>query len=265
MKRKAFTLIELLVVIAIIAILAAILFPVFAQAKATAKTTSTISNTKQLGLAVHMYVVDYDDKTPGAFQCGYVPTTPAQLWCGADWWSGESDRFVTWSTLVWPYMKNGQITMDAAANSAVNTNEPPSVGSYNWGRYTSISANRLGFFEWDEWVGGVYYARKGRVISAQENLTERAMLITSRDPRNHRFGVFFFDHWLACNPDYSDPTGAFWNNAVWSSSSDHRDKVPVVFGDGHSKVIPWDKVKKDPTTAWWDFDQRFWGTIQQPT
>lgn len=43
---KAFTLIELLVVIAIIAILAAILFPVFAQAKAAAKKSSELSNSK---------------------------------------------------------------------------------------------------------------------------------------------------------------------------------------------------------------------------
>ena len=59
--RKAFTLIELLVVIAIIAILAAILFPVFAQAKAAAKKTAALSNTKQLVLGMIMYIGDYDD------------------------------------------------------------------------------------------------------------------------------------------------------------------------------------------------------------
>jgi len=63
-KRNAFTLIELLVVIAIIAILAAILFPVFAQAKAAAKKTQCLSNTKQLGLGLHMYVGDSDDMLP---------------------------------------------------------------------------------------------------------------------------------------------------------------------------------------------------------
>jgi prepilin-type N-terminal cleavage/methylation domain-containing protein/prepilin-type processing-associated H-X9-DG protein len=60
-KRYAFTLIELLVVIAIIAILAAILFPVFAQAKESAKRTSELSNTKQLVLGNIMYAADYDD------------------------------------------------------------------------------------------------------------------------------------------------------------------------------------------------------------
>ena len=48
MKRRGFTLIELLVVIAIIAILAAILFPVFAQARESARKTACVNNVKQL-------------------------------------------------------------------------------------------------------------------------------------------------------------------------------------------------------------------------
>src|SRR5262245_19161226 len=60
--RKAFTLIELLVVIAIIAILAAILFPVFAQARESAKASACMSNMKQLGVATQLYLADYDDR-----------------------------------------------------------------------------------------------------------------------------------------------------------------------------------------------------------
>ncbi|HSV73273.1 MAG TPA: prepilin-type N-terminal cleavage/methylation domain-containing protein [Chthonomonadales bacterium] len=60
-RRPGFTLIELLVVIAIIAILAAILFPVFAQARAKARSVSCLSNLKQLGTAQMMYVQDYDE------------------------------------------------------------------------------------------------------------------------------------------------------------------------------------------------------------
>ena len=58
--KRAFTLIELLVVIAIIAILAAILFPVFAQAKAAAKTTVALSNLKQIGTCNVLYMQDAD-------------------------------------------------------------------------------------------------------------------------------------------------------------------------------------------------------------
>jgi prepilin-type N-terminal cleavage/methylation domain-containing protein len=64
MNRKAFTLIELLVVIAIIAILAAILFPVFAQAKQSAKKAACVSNCKQWCLAMPMYMTDTDDMFP---------------------------------------------------------------------------------------------------------------------------------------------------------------------------------------------------------
>jgi prepilin-type N-terminal cleavage/methylation domain-containing protein/prepilin-type processing-associated H-X9-DG protein len=59
--RKAFTLIELLVVIAIIAILAAILFPVFAQAKLSAKKTAALSSVKQITTSWTIYSVDSDD------------------------------------------------------------------------------------------------------------------------------------------------------------------------------------------------------------
>src|SRR5437588_2381833 len=63
-RRGGFTLIELLVVIAIIAILAAILFPVFAQAREKARSTTCLSNCKQLGTALRMYLDDYEGAYP---------------------------------------------------------------------------------------------------------------------------------------------------------------------------------------------------------
>jgi len=73
-KRGAFTLIELLVVIAIIAILAAILFPVFAQAKFAAKKTVDLSNAKEIGLAVKLYINDADDTMPIFYAYNSDPT-----------------------------------------------------------------------------------------------------------------------------------------------------------------------------------------------
>ncbi|HWD37649.1 MAG TPA: prepilin-type N-terminal cleavage/methylation domain-containing protein [Fimbriimonas sp.] len=94
-SRAGFTLIELLVVIAIIAILAAILFPVFAQAKAAAKKTASISNTKQMTLACLMYGNDFDDTA--------VPLTNGQ-----DLTNTSGIPF-TWPMLVNPYSKNYDI------------------------------------------------------------------------------------------------------------------------------------------------------------
>lgn len=60
-QHRGFTLIGLLVVIAIISILSSILFPVFARARESARRASCLSNLKQMGLAVMMYVQDYDE------------------------------------------------------------------------------------------------------------------------------------------------------------------------------------------------------------
>src|SRR5262249_32349760 len=62
--QRAFTLIELLVVIAIIAILASILFPVFAKAREKGRQASCTSNIRQIGLAIAMYRLDYDQVNP---------------------------------------------------------------------------------------------------------------------------------------------------------------------------------------------------------
>src|SRR5262249_38807883 len=63
-RRSGFTLIELLVVKAINASPQAILFPVFAQAREKARQAGCLSNLKQIGTALMMYVQDYDETSP---------------------------------------------------------------------------------------------------------------------------------------------------------------------------------------------------------
>ncbi len=98
--KSGFTLIELLVVIAIIAILAAILFPVFAQAKAAAKKTQGISNLKQIGTAMHMYIADYDDTLPFSRE--------AAIWGGYTGDPEELEDMVFYKVFL-PYTKNKDI------------------------------------------------------------------------------------------------------------------------------------------------------------
>lgn len=85
-RIKAFTLIELLVVIAIIAILAAILFPVFSQARESARQISCASNMRQIGMAMRMYAEDSDEVWVPAFTVGRPDPSfsLSQPWLGYD-------------------------------------------------------------------------------------------------------------------------------------------------------------------------------------
>jgi prepilin-type N-terminal cleavage/methylation domain-containing protein/prepilin-type processing-associated H-X9-DG protein len=129
--KKAFTLIELLVVIAIIAILAAILFPVFAQAKLSAKKIASVSNTKQQSLGILMYEGDADDTVP-------MSTWNAQVG-GALTPLGEVD----WPQAVQPYIKNWQLFRDPGQmlDPLGVWTAGPYDWYYNWMRWTEFGYN----------------------------------------------------------------------------------------------------------------------------
>jgi prepilin-type N-terminal cleavage/methylation domain-containing protein/prepilin-type processing-associated H-X9-DG protein len=133
--KKAFTLIELLVVIAIIAILAAILFPVFAQAKLAAKKVSSLSNVKQLGTSMQIYVGDNDDVTPSIFgrnnPANCDPVNKKVEGCSNEWWMP-----------LFPYFKNIDLIYsserndpdDGAARRFYGATKYSAYG-YNWGPF----------------------------------------------------------------------------------------------------------------------------------
>ena len=104
MVRRGFTLIELLVVIAIIAILAAILFPVFARAKAAAKQTVCVSNLKQIGSGIALYMGDHDDVFPHALDASdkYAP----QIWAGQGEFAARIPYMPLIQDAVDPYVKS---------------------------------------------------------------------------------------------------------------------------------------------------------------
>jgi prepilin-type N-terminal cleavage/methylation domain-containing protein len=89
-SRRAFTLIELLVVIAIIALLAAILFPVFARAREKARSASCLSNLKQVGVAITMYVTDNEGYPMHSSLSSVSPRT-------------------RWPDYIFPYVKNEKV------------------------------------------------------------------------------------------------------------------------------------------------------------
>jgi prepilin-type N-terminal cleavage/methylation domain-containing protein/prepilin-type processing-associated H-X9-DG protein len=115
LRKSGFTLIELLVVIAIIAILAAILFPVFAQARETARSASCKSNLKQIGQGWMMYVQDYDERTP----FNWWSSAPCTKGPGPDGRGAQPIMFQR----IQPYVKNNQVLIcpsDGAPTSGLD-------------------------------------------------------------------------------------------------------------------------------------------------
>lgn len=154
-RANGFTLIELLVVIAIIAILAAILFPAFARARENARRASCMSNIKQLGLGVLMYIQDYDERYPQNLYDPLVMAAAGTPGAAFNSLAGEQ-HYHTWMDNIFPYVKSVQLFYCPSARYSTAAQAYPSygyneaVGGRNYPRYTgsgsfwtSVSASAI--------------------------------------------------------------------------------------------------------------------------
>lgn len=214
--RRAFTLIELLVVIAIIAILAAILFPVFAQAKEAAKKTQSLSNTKQIGTGMHLYIADYDDVTPSTF-CFNGPCIDI------------------WQTFQ-PYVKNMDIffspsRFDRDQNRCNNIDTP--AGSYVPSTENSYRCVGYGY----NWGFGIWAG--GALVGFQQNTSYGNVLpgvsaTSFEDPaRLAAFGDTYNGSRYTISAIGS--ILQMYNGPERNGSLRHGGSFNVVFVDGHAK------------------------------
>jgi len=227
--RRGFTLIELLVVIAIIAILAAILFPVFAQARESARKTQCLSNLKQIGTAWMMYAQDYDERT-------LINT-----------WNSNTDlgeKRRIFSVRLQPYVKNEQLFVCPSDRDpwdrtdqehAVGEPDIPAKGSYalqSWGEWSmaEIAAPAEYFLAWDTtgvgWDGGNFGNPFGNEAWIGEEQSEGAW-------RWHR-DTFF--------------------------AARHSDQINMVFADGHAKSMRCAQVFPCSHNGWMTDNIRRTGT-----
>ncbi len=252
--RKAFTLIELLVVIAIIAILAAILFPVFAQARAQARKSASLSNMKQQGLALLMYAQDNDET--------YICEWPFNNFWGQTGLTAFDGNH-TFHPYLNPYIKNKDIWKAPGTGSEVvvsrnvyGTSDPCGWDANLTGGYSmSYMMNETG------WSDGQNYNRLNKFLGSglpQSDITHPAEEIIFIEAAglaewvNNGYQIAFTtDGGTSTIPQPSDPNqalswtqfynvpGADWGLAGFPQVEPFRYATGnnTTFFDGHVKFL----------------------------
>lgn len=101
---SAFTLVELLIMVAIVALLLAVMLPGLSGARAQSRQVVCGSNLRQIGLALHLYAIDYGGRAmPLAYTApSIVGSGPAVYWWGTNAPSGIDPT----RGFVWPYLRS---------------------------------------------------------------------------------------------------------------------------------------------------------------
>lgn len=137
-QRHAFTLVELLVVIGIIAVLISILLPSLSKARRTAVSAKCMSNLRQLGTFVQMYVNENKGYYPPKYSSGIGPVT-------GDWnLTTDPDLYVSWDDLIGKY-DGRKITQEEARMSYAPLRRGNSDGIWVCGEDEGFRVQMSGF------------------------------------------------------------------------------------------------------------------------
>jgi prepilin-type N-terminal cleavage/methylation domain-containing protein len=228
-RKGAFTLIELLVVIAIIAILAAILFPVFAQAKAAAKATQSLSNTKQIGIGQQMYTADYDDVLPIRRFCLLTSPTTLVSWKQAS--HPYSKNVDIWTDPVNPSGKFLDDTSDDAILAAQGRRLTADSGLPRFGRGYAMA--NMGFYLNGRWDNDPCNPTAPQNSFSTNQVEYPAQVAALWEHKREWVDTGSYIDWTRTYPD-SDGTqrgiGWSWGGGKWSEKA-----MTLVFLDGHAK------------------------------
>lgn len=221
LRSSAFTLIELLVVIAIIAILAAILFPVFAQAKMSAKITQSLSGMKQIGTGNFLYSSDFDDMR--VIRNSFV----------------DGDEF-SWKQMIAPYVKNTALFTDPVNPIAKYPDfhsDPALRAVFGW-KTLNLPANmrfNRGYVLANIW-GPTWYADGSAVSLTSFSEPANVFAVVEHKAVWSDMGTYWAwsedvdseFSWLPVPP----VTGTKWN---WGSGKWDNKGFVAAYWDGHAK------------------------------
>jgi len=240
---RGFTLIELLVVIAIIAILASILFPVFARARENARRASCMSNLKQIGLGIMMYVQDYDEKYPrSVFTSAQEP--PNGCWYSSGGCTSGSPGNYTWfwEQTIYPYTKSDQLyrcPSGSASSSIYSSNYGANSQVLQRNSSVALAAIDSPATTYMAMDAGTYYMQ----IEASKNYVMEPSGWYWYLPGTHKY--------TTCDPTGCNSTYPFsgFTYSDFNGDGRHFDGNNVIYTDGHVK---WTK-----TAAMWNEAVKF--------
>ena len=264
---RGFTLVELLVVIGIIALLIAILMPALASARQQAKSVTSLSNLRQLGIGLVQYRVENKGLYPVA---AYNPLP-------------DRARF-RWADAIYPYMRNTEVymspqldpvertRMDKPFNHTTTNTSPTSAAflpttifyggyGYNW-QYLGNGRQPLGP---DGRPVPIFQAREGAQIRKAAQTIAIADTNGSKDGTAHwtNHGVYVIDpplqsyHLGSRGSRFASPNPADANNYSYrggfggdlaagtpgdvtrrsTPAERNKGRVNVVFCDGHAEAL----------------------------
>ena len=244
-RAHGFTLVELLVVIGIIAVLVGILLPTLSRARAIANRTACLSNMRQFGNALHLFVHEHKGYLPKAyFNSKPLAKNNAELidYAKGDPWGFREQM---WG---WDYVLNKMYLRNANVFRCPSDDSGKTRGEWNDGTANLPDAPtadnlpasyRLNASNQPDGFNAIkltMLSKPSQVIVLAEGIPAR---LDTGTPSQHHFAV------------WEDPKGAFQECAISKNFKTNlaiyrhpKEYNNYTFADGHGESLTWDETWK---------------------